>query len=375
MGLDLIELRRNLHKIPETAFKEFKTAETVAKHLRDLGIEVTEKVAETGVVGLIDRGSDKTVLLRADMDALPITEKNTVDYKSQNEGVMHACGHDVHMTMLIGAAERLIAQKDTLNCNVKFIFQPAEEGIGGALPMIKAGVMENPRVTAALALHVWPSLSVGNILLNSGAVMASPDNFEITLTGRGGHAATPQENNNVILAACDLAMNLQTIANSFTEPVVVSLGSIHSGSSHNIMPDKAEMWGTFRTLSSQTRKKVPELIEQITSEISKIHGVSYGIDLKLLYPPVINDEKIVSLVKNCVENTNKNINIMEMPSPSMCGEDFAYFGELVPSCMVFLGCANEAKGIISPLHSSTFNVDEDCIDIGVKILSDFALNI
>ena len=359
---EIIELRRRIHKNPELGYMEFETAKLVSDYLKSLGMQVAERVAKTGVVGLIDNRAGKTVLFRADMDALPIHEENEVDYKSQNDGVMHACGHDVHVAMLLGAARELTRRRDELNCNVKFVFQPAEEGIGGALPMISEGVMENPRVDAALALHVWADAPVGSVMLKKGGIMASPDEFEITVLGKGGHAANPDD----FVSPIEIGAKIVTAMKNIK--AVVTVTKFSAGQNFNVVPDTAELNGTFRTLSNEMRESVAKEIEKVVREVTLQYGADYRLNIKRMYPPLINSSEIIDAVAKIAPKT------INMEKSCMVGEDFAYFAQLVPSAMVLLGCVNEQKGIQSSLHTATFDVDEDCIPIGINLFVDFALN-
>ena len=363
---EIIELRRELHKTPELGYKEFKTAKLISDYLKGLGVSVTEGVAKTGVVGFLDNGSERTLLFRADMDALPIHEENQVEYKSQIPGVMHACGHDVHMAIILGAARELMRRRNELNCNVKFVFQPAEEGIGGALPMIEQGVLENPMVDAALALHVWPDAEVGSIMLKKGGVMASPDEFELTIIGKGGHAAKPDDFLSPIETGAEFVVALKDV--DVGEPLVLTVTRFSAGQNFNVVPDTAEIKGTFRTLSDEARKMAAKEIERVVKEVTLKYGVDYEMNLKFMYPPLINNPEIIDSVAKIAPK------VVDMQKSEMTGEDFAYFAQKVPSAMILIGCANLEKGIQASLHSATFDVDEACIPVGVNLLVDFAIS-
>jgi len=374
----LISVRRKLHQHPELAFEEYNTSGLIADYLRKLGISVTAGVAKTGVVGIIEGSNPgKTVAIRADMDALPIMEENTHEYKSLIPDRMHACGHDVHTTCLLGAANILSRLKPKISGNIKLIFQPAEEGDGGALPMIEEGVLENPVVDVCIATHVWPEIPVGKILVKNGAIMASPDEFEIIIKGKGGHGAMPHNAIDPIVIGCQVVNALQTLVSRRIDPLnpaVISVCSFHSGSCFNVIPDFATIKGTARTLDPELRKKVPQMIEEITAGIVHSMGGEYEFSFHYLFPPTMNDPAITSLLAESASKIIGKENVLWGDVPSMSGEDFAYFAEKKPSTFFRLGCGNKEKGIIHPIHSSKFDADEDCIVIGAAVMAQFAVD-
>jgi amidohydrolase len=374
----LINIRRTIHMHPELAFEEHATAQLIYNYLKDLDIEVTPGIAKTGVVGLIRSNQPgKTVAIRADMDALPMTEENECEYKSTVPGKMHACGHDVHVTCLLGAAEILSRLKGKLNGNIKLLFQPAEEGVGGALPMIEEGVLENPKVDACIAAHVWPDIPAGKIVVKNGPIMASPDDFEIIIKGKSGHGAMPHAAVDPIVIGCHVVNTLQTIVSRKIDPLnpaVISICYFHSGTCTNVIPDTATIKGTARTIDPELRRKIASLIEETVAGVVKAMGGEYEFDFKYLYPPTINDNIITDVLANSASKIIGKSNILWGREPSMGGEDFAYFAEKVPSTFFRLGCGNPEKGITHPIHSTKFDVDEDCIAVGASILTQFAVD-
>lgn len=362
---ELIDIRRFLHKNPELGFKEHKTAKFITEYLNGLGIETTSGVAQTGVVGLIKgAGNGKTLLIRADIDALPMKELSSHDYVSQNDGIMHACGHDAHTAILLGVANVLSKLKNTFCGNVKLIFQPAEENLGGAVPMIEEGIMESPSVDGAVAYHMW-NLPVGTIGIKEGGVTASPDHFHIRITGRGGHGATPENCVNPIEIGSKIATRLNNI--KLDAPSVVTICSFLSGTGDNIIPDTSLLKGTARALDKETRQKLYEMIVSISNEEADLLGGKAEIDYRFLYPPSHNDKTMVEKFVKAADGVIGKENIIYQQNADMIGDDFSYFSELVPSCYVKLG------GALSQLHTSTFDIDEKCIATGVNIMCSFAL--
>lgn len=374
--MDIISIRRILHKNPELSACEYETCDFIAGKLKELGLD-PRRIAKNGIVSLIEgKDRSKSIILRADMDALPVCEENSCDYISKNHGVMHACGHDAHMAMLLGAAHKILSSAQKPNHSIKLVFQPEEEGDGGALNMINEGVLSDPEVCAAAALHVWPSADVGTVLVKKGAFMASPNDFEIIIRGRGGHGAAPDKNDDVILCACSVVQNLQSIVSRMTnpaEPLVVSIGSINGGNTHNVMPSSCCIKGTFRTLSKDMQVKTAGFIKQITDGVCSSYGTDAQVNINFSFPPAFNDE-ILADDFLFYSKASSLADIVYMKDPQMTGEDFAYFSERVPGFMLLLGCGNKDKGIVSPLHSPTFNIDESCLDIGASLLANFALN-
>jgi len=374
---ELISIRRDIHAHPEIGRHEKRTPELIANKLRELGLEVRTNVADTGVIGTLKgKYPGKTILLRADMDCLAITELNDVEYKSQNPGLMHGCGHDSHTTWLLGAAMILSQYKDELHGNVKFLFQPDEEGDGGADRMIKDGALEDPHVDAAIGAHVWPSIEAGKIGVRYGSMMASPDRILITIYGKGGHGAEPNNCIDPITTACQVQMALQTIISrriSPVEPAVITIARITGGTTHNVIPAKVEMEGTVRTLTYDLREKMPKMIENIVKGICEANGTTYEFVYDPHYPPVINNDEMTALVEECGKEILGDENVVKVDKPTMGGEDFSYFQLKVPGSFFIVGTYNPEKGLTSSLHNAHFNIDEDILPKASAVLAQCAL--
>jgi carboxypeptidase Ss1 len=372
---EIIRIRRQIHSNPELSYHEYETAKLVAQKLRSLGIEVKPNVGGTGVVGLLKGGEKgKTVGLRADMDALPILENVDLPFKSKNSGVMHACGHDTHVAMLLGAAMLLTKNKDELSGSVKFLFQPAEEqgGLGGALPMIRDGAMQG--VNYVFGLHIgddWPS---GTFALRGGPLMAAPDSFKIRIIGRGGHGSHPNDTIDPIYVATQVITAIQGITSRMidqTKPLVISVCSIHSGTKDNIIPDEAFLEGTIRTLDEKTRKEAKTTFSKIVNSICNTYGAKCEIEMmRDAYPVTVNDPRVTEQVFDvlrAIEGT-KTVEC----DPIMGGEDMSRFLQKAPGTFYFLGTKNVKKGCVAPNHSSKFKVDEDVLKFGAVSLAKLA---
>jgi amidohydrolase len=375
----LVKLRRELHQNPELCFKELKTSEKVTKELNLLDLKVKKGIAITGVVGLLDgKRSGKTVALRADMDALPILEQTNLPYKSKNPGVMHACGHDIHMTCVIGAAKILSAMKDELNGNVKFIFQPSEEvHPGGAKPMIQEGVLKNPNVSGIFGLHCDPSIPIGKIGVREGPFMAQADNFDIIIHGISGHGARPHDGVDAIVVATQIIQGLQTIASrkiSPVEPVVISVGKIEGGTARNIICDRVILKGTARSLNQKVAKIIPQLLKEIAGGIAKSAGASAEVIYQTGYPVLVNPPKTTDLARNTIAGMFGRDAVYEIQKPLMGAEDFAYYLQKVSGSFLRLGTRNPGKGTTYPWHHPKFNVDENAIKIGASVLAGLAFD-
>ena len=368
---EIIKLRRDFHQYPELAFAEKRTSEKITNYLKRLDLEVKTGVAGTGVVGsLSGQGRGKTLLLRADMDALPINEKNRIAYKSKNEGVMHACGHDGHMAILLAVAKILTAHQKDFKGNIKFVFQPGEEGYGGAKIMIKEGVLKKPKVNAALGLHISSLLPTGMIGLRVGTTMASMDDFSVRIHGRGGHAAIPDSGVDAILMSAQAITTLQSIITkevSPVQPAVLHVGLIKGGDAFNVIADFAEFHGTVRTFDETLQKSMPDRIDRILKGVTQALRGSHELDYKFGYPPVVNDRGMSILVKQEAENVLGQGMVLEMPA-TMTSDDMAYFQREVPGCYFFLGAGNKKKNIDQPNHNSRFNIDEDALPLGVEVM-------
>lgn len=373
----MINLRETIHMYPEDGFSEFTTSKIIIEELDKLGIKVQKNVAKTGVVGLIEgKYPGKTVLLRADMDALKIQEQADVEYKSKIDGMMHACGHDGHVAGLLGAAMILNELKDNLHGNVKLVFQPAEERDGGALPMIEEGVLENPKVDAAFAAHLWGYLNEGEVHLKEGAMMASPDIFNIKVIGKGGHGAVPQEAIDPIVITCQIVNSLQTIVSrkiNPLDPVVITCGRIQGGDCHNVIPNEVELEGTIRTFNEETRNWVPKVMEDLIRGITTSQGAAYEFKYEPKYPALINDKDMTSFAKESLKKVVGEENVFDLKEPNMGGEDFAYFAQKVPSAFIFVGIANnKSEPVIH--HNPYFKWDSKNVGILAQSLSQIAID-
>lgn len=377
----MISVRRDIHANPELSNREFRTSKLVAENLRKLGIDVREKVAKTGVVGILWKGEKyPTVALRADMDALPIEEKNDVEYRSKVKGVMHACGHDFHTTILLGTAEVLSKLKNELYGNVLFIFQPAEEGApegeeGGAYLMIKEGVFNILRPNCIFALHVTPDIETGKIGYTPGFSMANADSFKIEIEGKSAHGAYPHQGIDAILASSFLITQLQSIPSRFADvndPVVITVGKIQGGVRSNVIAEKVEMEGTIRTLSDKTRNMVIEKINKILQGLETYFGIKYRIEITNKVPSVYNNPELTFWSISLLEKIIGKKNCIEL-KPQMTAEDFGFYSREVPAFLFWLGVRNEEKGFIHGLHTPNFNGDEEAIFVGIRIFSNLVM--
>jgi amidohydrolase len=376
----LVKVRRELHQNPEIAFDEVETSERIVRELRELRLDFKNGVAKTGVVGFLNtRKKGRTVALRADMDALPIEEQTEFSYRSKNKGLMHACGHDVHMACLIGAAKILTGLKQELPGKVKFIFQPSEEvPPGGAKPMIEAGVLKNPDVLGIFALHCDSVIPVGKIGVREGAAMAQADSFDIVVSGIGGHGARPHLGVDAIVVASQVVQALQNIASRKIDPVkpvVITIGKIEGGTARNIICDRVLLKGTVRSLSKEVARRVPALLKTITSGITKSAGASFELDYSSGYPVLINHPQATGLARATVAKMFGKQGVFEISKPTMGGEDFAYYLQKVPGSFLRLGIRNPKKDAVYPWHHPKFAVDEDAIKVGSSILSGVAFDL
>jgi len=369
----LVAWRRQLHQYPETGFKEQLTAEFIAQHLQSWGIDYETNVAKTGVVALIEgryaSESGPVLGIRADMDALPIQEQNQVPYKSRHEGVMHACGHDGHVAIALGTAHYLAKHRDFAG-TVKLIFQPAEEGPGGAKPMIEAGVLHNPDVDGIIGLHLWNNLPLGTVGVRSGPLMAAVECFRCTLQGRGGHGAMPHQTVDSIVLAAQVINALQTIVSRNVDPidaVVVTVGTLHAGTALNIIADQAQMSGTIRYFNPAYTGVIRSRIEQIIAGVCQSQGATYDLNYWSLYPPVINDAQMADLVRSVAERVVETPAGIVPECQTMGGEDMSFFLQAVPGCYFFLGAANPEKDLAYPHHHPRFDFDETALSMGVEI--------
>lgn len=371
----LQKLRRKFHSNPELSFVEFETCKFIQNELSELGIE-SKVIGNTGVVATIGKGN-QCVGLRADIDALPIKEETGLEFASLNEGVMHACGHDMHTTMLIGAAEILKKNEDSLGGIVKLIFQPGEEKLpGGASILIEEGVLENPKVDAIFGQHIYPGESEGTISLNSGPVMGAPDELYFTIKGTSTHAAQPHLGHDPILAASQLIVHFQTLMTKYKDPIeagVLSITSIKGGNSTNIIPDDVKLMGTLRSFNEQWRTEMHRLIEVNSKAVCELYGCEIEIEIKKGYPPVVNDEKITELTINNAINLvgEDNTKVFE---PKMWGEDFAFYGKNIPATFWFVGVRPKNLKTMPALHNSKLSPSENAMPIGTAMLVTAAMN-
>lgn len=372
---EIIEIRRRIHKEPELGFEETKTSELIKKYLENLEIE-TNTMAKTGVVGTLRGNGEKTIAIRADMDALPIQEENDVSYSSLVPGKMHACGHDVHIAIALGAAKLLSQKRDKLMGNVKFIFQPAEETTGGAKPMLDEGVFENPNVDAIIGLHVDPDLQVGQIGYTYGKAYAASDMFDISVIGKSSHGAEPHKSVDPIVISANIINMLQTVVSRESdplEPLVITIGSIKGGYARNIIAGKVHMSGIIRMLNEENRDNIVKKVEKIARETAELMGGKAEFIRTEGYPCLINDNKMINLLKSSALSIVGEENIKTV-LPTLGVEDFAYYLKKVPGCFYKLGCGNKEMGIEKPIHSNMFNVDENCIAYGIAIHVNTVMN-
>ena len=376
---EVIENRRHLHANPELSFEEFETSKFVAQKLKQYGIDVTEGVAQTGVVGLIKgkNASKKTIALRADMDALPITEANNVDYKSKKEGIMHACGHDVHTSSLLGTAKILSSIKDHFEGTVKLIFQPGEEKIpGGASLMIKDNVLKNPAPANILGQHVMPGIPAGKVGFRPGMYMASADEIYVTVKGKGGHGAMPDKNIDPILIASHIIVALQQIVSRNADPktpTVLSFGKIVGLGATNVIPNEVKLEGTFRTLNEKWRKEAHQKMKKMAECIAEGMGGECEFTVLNGYPFLKNAEALTHRISDFATSYMGKENIIDLDL-WMAAEDFAYYSQIIDSCFYRLGTGNDSKGIVSGVHTPTFDIDEEALETGPGLMAWLAVN-
>ena len=373
----LVAWRRQLHQHPELGFEEEKTAAFVAENLRELGLEVRTGLAHTGVVGILRAGQkkDPAVLLRADMDALPVHEVEGREYGSKVPGKMHACGHDGHTAMLLGAATLLAPHAAELTRDVVFCFQPGEEGMGGAEKMIDEGVLEITETGSVFGLHLWAGTEIGTALVRPGPAMAAQDEFEARIVGVGGHGAIPQTTIDPIVAAAQAVTALQGVVSRNVDPVetaVVTVGSLHAGHAANVIPDFALLQGTLRSFTEEVRELLKRRVREVLEGTAAATGCRAEFELKPGYPAVVNDPASARLAARVAGEVFGTERVVEHP-PIAASEDFSYFLQQRPGAFVFVGANNEAKGITAPHHSPRFDIDEDALPRGTELLVRLAL--
>ena len=377
---ELIEIRRTLHQYPELGFEETNTSKFIKDFLTKEGITFKE-FAGTGVCGIIEgtkEGENKKVIgLRADIDGLPMQDKKSCSYASKISGKMHACGHDGHTTILLGAAKLLNKNKDKFNGTIKLIFEPAEETTGGAKVMIEEGVLTNPNVDVMCGLHVEETLDAGMIMVRRGTVNAASNPFNITIKGSGGHGAYPDTAIDPIVMASHVVTSLQSIVSREIKPVnpaVVTIGSIHGGTAQNIIPNEVKLGGIIRTMTNEDREFAKLRLKEIVNGVCTTFRGSAEIEIEESYPCLYNDDDMVKILEDSAKNIIGTENVKVQKNPKLGVESFAYFANKVPSVFYFLGIRNEEKGIIYPAHNSLFDIDEDALPIGVAIQCEVAMN-
>ena len=370
---EFISIRHHLHAHPELSYQEFETSQFIQQQLTSFNIPFEIK-ATTGVIGLLHgkNPAKRVVALRADMDALPIMEENDIPYKSTNPGVMHACGHDVHTSCLLGAAKILSELKEQWEGTVKFIFQPGEEkNPGGASILIKEGVLENPAPENIFGMHVHTTLETGKLSFRGGMVMASADEIYITIKGKGGHAAAPQLTADTILIASNLIVSLQQLIsrnNSPFNPSVLSITSFHGGNTTNVIPSEVKLMGTFRAMNEEWRYKAHELIKNLSTQLVESMGATIDIKIDIGYPFVLNNEALTAAARTKAASFVGKDNVEETEL-RMGAEDFAFYSHKIPGCFFRLGTGNIAKGITAGVHTPNFNIDEEAIEIGMGMMA------
>ena len=371
---ELVATRRDIHAHPELKYEEHRTAGLVVERLTSLGYETRAGVGRTGVTTLLEgEAPGPCVLLRADMDALPLQERNEVPYASQNDGVMHACGHDGHTAMALTAARILQRVPAPSRGSIKLMFQPAEEGGNGAVAMIDDGVLKSPDVDAAFGIHLWNHLDVGKVAIVDGPFMASVDEFTAVIHGTGGHGAMPHEAHDPVLAAAHVVTALQQIAARNVSPLqaaVVTVGAIHGGEAFNIIPDRVELRGTARSFDEDVWAALPGHLDRVVSRTAEAFGCRAEIEVRRMMRPTINDPAMAALVREVARDVVGEENIVE--ERTMGGEDFAEVLALVPGCYFFVGSRNEAQGKHHPHHSPHFDIDEAALPIGARMLAEVA---
>lgn len=375
---ELIALRRHIHAHPELSFQEHETHAFILDKLHAIGITETQTLSGTGIVALV-RGKNpdkKTIALRADMDALPILEQNDVDYKSQNPGVMHACGHDVHSTNLLGAALILNQLRDAFEGTIKLIFQPGEEKLpGGASLMIKAGALDNPAPVSIIGQHVMPMLPVGTIGFRSGLYMASTDELYVTVKGKGGHGAMPHLNIDPVLITAHMLVALQQIVSRNASPIipsVLSFGKVIAEGATNVIPNEVKLEGTFRTLDEGWRTEAHQRMKDMARSIAESMGGTCEFEVRKGYPFLKNDEVLTSRMKQAAIEYMGADKVVDLDI-WMAAEDFAYYSQVMPACFYRLGTRNESKGIVSSVHTPTFDIDEAALEYGAGLMAWLAL--
>lgn len=372
----MVDLRRDFHRHPEPSFKEYRTSKRIKEELENMGLEVTT-IGETGVVGLLKGEKEgKVVALRADIDALSVNEETGLEFSSEVPGMMHACGHDFHASMLLGAAKILSQMKSEINGSVKFIFQPAEEVANGAKKMIEGGVLENPKVDMIFGMHIWSDIPVGKVSLQPGPIMASGDVWNITIKGKSCHGSSPWQGVDAITCATAVLQGLHTLVtriNDARNPIVINIGTINAGERYNVVPGKAEITGMNRAFTDYCRKAMPKWMEKMIKGTCEAYGCEYDFKYGFICGPTTNEETSAILAKEAVGKLIGQENIIDL-GKIMGSEDFSEYVAKVPGALMFLGGRNEEKKCCYSHHSNFFNVDEDALPIGASSYAQVALD-
>jgi amidohydrolase len=367
----LVSWRRDFHRHPELSFQEHRSAERIAAVLRELGFQVRTGVARTGVVGLLaGPQAGPVVLLRVDMDALPITEETRADYASQTPGVMHACGHDAHMALGLGVATLLAPYRERMAGTLKLVFQPAEEGLGGAELMVQEGVLDDPRPDVALSAHVISNLPLGTVAATIGPCMAAADEWTCVVRGKGGHGAMPHQTVDPVVAAAQMVMTLQTVVSRNVDPqetAVISVGRIRGGDAFNVIPPQVELAGTIRTFTAEVRQQVLQRMREVIEGVAAASGVQATLEVRSVTPPLINDAGVAEVAQRAAAAVVGPDRVLD-DLRTMGSEDAAFFLQQVPGCYLFLGSGNAERGLDAPHHNPLFDIDEDVLPLGLAIL-------
>ena len=380
----LIKIRRDLHRHPELAYQEERTATIVAQSLTELGMDVKTQVARTGVVGLLEgKGKGRVIGIRVDMDALPIADQKDCDYASAYPGVGHLCGHDAHTAIGLGAGRLLSSLRREFSGTVKFLFQPAEESLdsdcpSGALSMIEEGALENPPLDALLGVHLWPEMPVNQIGIRSGVILSGLNLFSIRVKGRKSHTARSDLGVDAILAASHIVLALQSLASREahpSEPINLNVGLIQGGQAPNTLAEEVSLKGSVRASNPAMGELLPQKMRRIIEGIAAGLGAEASLDYQPYLPPLRNDERITALAEEAAREILPKEQVIRLDLPRLAGDDFAYLAQRVPSCYLFLGAGNEAKGIVHPSHHGLFDLDEECLPVGVALLSLAALRL
>ena len=375
---ETIAIRRDFHRHPELGLEEVRTAKIVSEYLLALGLDVSTGIAETGVVGLLRGKTDSPVLLlRFDMDALPIQEDTGVDFASEFSGKMHACGHDGHVAVGLSVAKLLSAYKNELQGTIKFVFQPAEEGAGGAEKMVAAGVLANPSPDFSLAMHVWNQAPLGWYGLNPGPTMAGAEIFQVKIIGKGGHGAAPHNTIDPVVATAQIITGIQTILSRNVNPLdsaVVTVGTVRAGTAFNIIPQEASLSGTIRTFKPEVTELVNKRLLKIIQSTAEAMGCQAECEITRITYPVINDPELVEKISEVVKNIDPNAKV-DSNFKTMGSEDFSFMMQDIPGCFMMVGSANADKGLVYDHHHPKFNFDEACLPTSVAILAQSAIRI